>query len=76
MLVGTKKDLRADKATNELAMREQEPIKVEDGHAMAEKIGACAYLECSAKLHEGVQEVFKTAACAVLPKKSKDCTML
>ena len=31
---------------------------------MAEKIGAYAYLECSAKLNEGIREVFKIATIA------------
>ena len=38
----------------------------EDGRAMAERIGAYAYVECSAKLNEGVREVFETAARAAL----------
>jgi Ras family protein A len=38
----------------------------EDGRAMAERKGAYAYLECSAKLNEGVREVFETAARAAL----------
>ena len=39
----------------------QEPVKPEEGRAMAEKINAFAYLECSAKSKEGVREVFETA---------------
>ena len=72
VLVGNKKDLRTDEATiHELAMKQQEPVKVEHGHAMAEKIGAYAYVECSAKSMEGVKEVFERAAYAVLEKESK-----
>lgn len=44
----------------------QEPVKPEDGRAMAEKINAFAYLECSAKSKEGVREVFETATRAAL----------
>jgi len=67
VLVGNKKDLRFDEATRrELAKSKQEPVKTEDGRAMAEKIGAYAYLECSAKLNEGVREVFETAPRATL----------
>ena len=62
MLVGNKTDLRTDEATiHELAKMGQEPIKVEDGHAMAKKISAYAYLECSAKLNMGVREVLEKA---------------
>ena len=39
----------------------QEPVKPEDGRAMAEKINAVCYLECSAKTKEGVREVFEAA---------------
>ena len=76
VLVGNKRDLRTDEATLfELSMRQQKPVKVKHGRAMAEKIGAYAYVECSAKSMEGVKEVFETAAYAVLPKNSIDCTM-
>ena len=44
----------------------QEPVKPEEGRAMAEKISAFAYLECSAKSKEGVREVFETATRAAL----------
>ena len=44
----------------------QEPVKTEEGRAMAEKINAFAYVECSAKNNEGVKEVFETAARAAL----------
>lgn len=72
VLVGNKKDLRFDEATRrELAKAKQEPVKTEDGRAMAEKIGAYAYLECSAKLNEGVREVFETATRAALQTKKK-----
>lgn len=80
VLVGNKKDLRFDDATRrELAKSKQEPVKTEDGRAMAEKIGAYAYLECSAKLNEGVREVFETATRAALQtkkKRNKLCNLL
>lgn len=72
VLVGNKKDLRYDdQMRRELAKAKQEPVKTEDGRAMAEKIGAFAYLECSAKLNEGVREVFETATRAALQTKKK-----
>ena len=63
ILVGNKKDLRNDPNTvEELAKMKKEPVKLEDGKNMAEKIGAFAYYECSAKSKEGVKEVFDDAA--------------
>ena len=62
-----KKDLQVDKETSE------------EGRAMAERMGAYAYLECSAKLNEGVREVFETATRAALQTKKKGrkfCTVL
>jgi len=80
ILVGNKKDLRNDPATiRELAKMKQEPVKPEEGRAMAEKINAFAYLECSAKSKEGVREVFETATRAALQVKKKKrgrCTIL
>ncbi|XP_045603721.1 ras-like GTP-binding protein Rho1 [Procambarus clarkii] len=79
IVVGNKKDLRDDAATiEELRKVDQEPVKPEDGQNMAEKINAYAYVECSAKTTEGVQEVFETAVKAALDhgaKKSR-CTLL
>lgn len=49
----------------------QEPVKPEEGRAMAEKINAFAYLECSAKTKEGVRDVFETATKAALAVKKK-----
>jgi len=80
ILVGNKKDLRNDPNTiKELQKMKQEPVKPEEGRAMAEKINAFAYLECSAKTKEGVREVFETAtkaALAVKKKKRTKCTLL
>jgi hypothetical protein len=60
-------DLRGDPNTiKELNKMKQEPVKPEEGRAMAEKINAFAYLECSAKSKEGVREVFETATRAAL----------
>ena len=43
------------------------------GTAVAQKIGARQYLECSARSGEGVREVFQTATRAALlkPKRKK-----
>jgi GTPase SAR1 family protein len=65
-------DLRNDPNTiKELGKMKQEPVKPEEGRAMAEKINAFAYLECSAKSKEGVREVFETATRAALQVRYK-----
>ena len=62
-----RQDLRNDPNTiKELGKMKQEPVRPEEGRAMAEKINAFAYLECSAKSKEGVREVFETATRAAL----------
>ena len=80
ILVGNKRDLRNDENTKrELMKMKQEPVRVEEGRAMADKINAFAYLECSAKIKDGVREVFETATRAALQtkkKKSKKCQFL
>ncbi|KAF7637122.1 Ras-like GTP-binding protein Rho1 [Meloidogyne graminicola] len=80
ILVGNKKDLRTDPQTvKELAKNKQEPVTSEAAQAVAQQIGAYAYLECSAKFKEGVQEVFETATRAALQQKDrkrKRCSVL
>jgi len=81
ILVGNKKDLRQDAGTvRELSKMKQEPVRLDEGKAMAEKIGAYAYLECSAKTKDGVRDVFETATRAALSIKRKTrklrCTLL
>ncbi|KAL7673193.1 hypothetical protein ACOME3_008061 [Neoechinorhynchus agilis] len=72
ILVGNKKDLRNDESTKkELMKMKQEPVRPEDGRAVAEKINAYAYLECSAKTKEGVREVFEAATRAAISRKSR-----
>jgi len=72
ILVGNKKDLRNDPNTiKELGKMKQEPVKAEEGRAMAEKINAFAYLECSAKTKEGVRKVFETATRTSLRVKKR-----
>ncbi|XP_045172480.1 ras-like GTP-binding protein RHO [Mercenaria mercenaria] len=72
ILVGNKKDLKNDEAVRcELAKTKQEPVKYDDGRAMAERIGAFCYLECSAKNMDGVREVFEQATKAALQVKKK-----
>lgn len=72
ILVGNKKDLRHDETTKrELMKMKQEPVRPEEGKAVAEKINAFAYLECSAKTKDGVRQVFETATRAALQVKKK-----
>lgn len=55
ILVGNKKDLRNDEQTRrELSKMKQEPVRYDDGKAMAERIGAYAYIECSGNLNKKI----------------------
>ncbi|KAK9460249.1 small GTPase superfamily [Lipomyces oligophaga] len=83
ILVGCKKDLRNDSKTiEELQKTSQRPVSTDEGEAVAQKIGAVKYLECSARTHDGVHEVFEHATRAALtervkpPHKSKKCIIL
>uniref|UniRef100_A0A914WKC8 Uncharacterized protein n=1 Tax=Plectus sambesii TaxID=2011161 RepID=A0A914WKC8_9BILA len=82
ILVGTKLDLRDDRNIIE-TLREQRlaPITYSQGLAMAKKINAVKYLECSALTQEGMKQVFDEASRAVLcpplkPKERKVCAVL
>lgn len=68
-LVGLKKDMR------ETGIK---TVTVDEARAMAERIGAELYVECSAKLQQGVTDVFDTVAKAMLttPERKRNCTML
>ncbi|XP_066912183.1 ras-like GTP-binding protein RHO, partial [Clytia hemisphaerica] len=78
ILVANKTDLRDDdQIIFNLNESNQEPIQTKQGQEMAQKIGAFTYLECSAKLNEGVKEVFDTAARASLQSiKKRGCVLL
>ena len=56
ILVGTKKDLRDAPKDEKTTL-----VKAEDGRAMADKLGAIDYMECSAMKGEGVTEIFEAA---------------
>ncbi|KAJ7208606.1 P-loop containing nucleoside triphosphate hydrolase protein [Mycena pura] len=67
ILVGCKKDLRRDpRVIDVLRKTNQRPVTPEEGMAVAQKIDARNYLECSAKSGEGVKEVFQFATRAAL----------
>lgn len=85
ILVGCKTDLRHDpKTIEDLKRTSQRPVTTDEGQAVAQKIGALKYLECSAKNQDGVQEVFEHATRAALMVKDskrkngkkKSCTIL
>lgn len=62
ILVGTKTDLRTEKAELEkLKRKKQHPISYPQGLAMAKEIHAIKYLECSAKTQIGLKVVFDDA---------------
>ncbi|KAK0137811.1 Rho-related GTP-binding protein RhoB [Merluccius polli] len=72
ILVANKKDLRHDEGVrHELSRLKQEPVRAEDGRAMATRIGAYDYLECCAKTKDGIWEVFETATRASLQKRRR-----
>lgn len=61
ILVGTKTDLRRDEQTRRmLSAQGQSPVTTEQGMSVAREISA-KYIECSAKLGTGVQDVFNLA---------------
>ncbi|CCJ31149.1 unnamed protein product [Pneumocystis jirovecii] len=80
ILVACKTDLRDDpKTVEELSKTFQRPVTSQEGEAIASKIGAVKYLECSAKTNEGVREVFECAtraAMCIKQKKSKKCIII
>jgi Ras family protein A len=61
-LVGNKKDLRTGKSDS---------IQENEGKQMAQRIGAQAYVECSALNGDGVREVFERATQLALKKQKK-----
>lgn len=72
ILVGCKKDLRHDpKTIEELRKTHQQPVTPEEGLAVAQKINAYKYLECSARTNEGVREVFEYATRAALTVRAQ-----
>ncbi|KAJ5819797.1 Small GTPase superfamily Rab type [Penicillium riverlandense] len=67
ILVGTKLDLRDDRATTEaLRSRKMEAVSYEQALAVAKEIRAHKYLECSALTQRNLKSVFDEAIRAVL----------
>ncbi|KAG7483947.1 hypothetical protein MATL_G00043710 [Megalops atlanticus] len=72
LLVGTQSDLRQDvKVLIELARRRELPVPEADARALAEKVGAVAYVECSALTQKNLKEVFDGAITAGLRHAEK-----
>ena len=79
MLVGTKKDILADK--KELENLKQGTVQTDDIKKMAKKISAFASLACSAFTGDGVEDVFQAAIRASVEGKGSsssplDCCVL
>jgi small GTP-binding protein len=71
ILVACKIDLRTDsEVIQDLIRKGQKPVTTESGKQIATQIKADAYMECSAKTREGVQELFAHAARLSLEKRS------
>ncbi|KIM34289.1 hypothetical protein M408DRAFT_325728 [Serendipita vermifera MAFF 305830] len=72
VLVALKCDLREDPATVEKLSRQgKHPVIYEEGLAVARRINASRYLECSAKHNRGVTEVFTEAARVSIRAEAK-----
>jgi Ras family protein A len=70
IVVACKLDLRTDPQTiEELKKHGEKPITTEVGQQLAAQIKADAYMECSAKTREGIQELFVHAARLSLGKR-------
>ncbi|CAF1293252.1 unnamed protein product [Rotaria magnacalcarata] len=72
ILVACKKDLRTNTETIEkLKLDGEKPVSTDVGQQIASQIKADAYMECSAKTRDGVQELFVYAARLSLRGRSK-----
>ena len=82
ILVGTKLDLRDSETDVErLKAKNKSPITQQQGEAMRKRLGAVAYMECSALTQAGLKDIFDEAIRIVLfpdpvKKKEKGCTLL
>ncbi len=73
ILVACKIDLRTDPHTiAKLKGHNEKPVTAEAGKQISNQIKADAYMECSAKTREGVQELFILAARLSFKKHNKD----
>ncbi|KAK8828430.1 Rho family GTPase [Blastocystis sp. ATCC 50177/Nand II] len=74
MLVGNKTDLITNPSMlRKLAERKEKVVTLKESEAVAERIGALAAVQCSAKTQENLKRVFDTAVNCVLEYRySKD----
>ncbi|XP_069326445.1 rho-related GTP-binding protein RhoD isoform X2 [Eulemur rufifrons] len=73
IVVGCKTDLRKDKSlVNKLRKNGLEPVTYHRGREMARSVGAVAYLECSARLHDNIHAIFQEAAEVALGSRSRN----
>ena len=61
VVCGTKLDLR-----DEPVHKANNPVTKEEGEALAQRIGAKCYLECSARTRDGLKPVFEAAVRTAL----------
>ncbi|CAN7942470.1 unnamed protein product, partial [Ixodes hexagonus] len=67
VLVGNKRDLREHQAPSyHLNQNRGPPVTTSQGKAIAERIKASAYVECSAIMQQGLDKVFEAAVTAVI----------
>uniref|UniRef100_A0A8C8RGA7 Rho-related GTP-binding protein RhoU n=1 Tax=Pelusios castaneus TaxID=367368 RepID=A0A8C8RGA7_9SAUR len=67
LLVGTQCDLRQDvQVLVQLAQRKEKPVAEQAAQALAQKVGAMGYVECSALTQQNLKEVFDMAILAGL----------
>ena len=82
ILVGTKLDLRDSEADVErLKVKNKAPITQQQGESMRKRLGAVAYMECSALTQVGLKDIFDEAIRIVVfpkraQKKHKGCALL
>jgi len=82
LLIGTQMDLRTDEGKlTELAAKNQSPISREEGEALAMKLKAARYMECSVLTQEGLDRIFHDAVEVVLdtpppPAKNRKCSII
>lgn len=71
ILVGENLHLRKDSEARAQNKIKAMPITHEEGEAMARKVGACKYMECSSLTQQGLKEVFDDACRLVIAERTK-----